>query len=350
MTVKLKRLLLAAALGLQPLGGLAHAQESTTGKTGSNEMFRPGSDPERPRSDVACPLVSFAVGVMGLAGVCQWWQGQPVAGFAYASVSLAGLAYARRISTANDLKEKQKEDEERRKENGEEEDAGFNQKDPAFRKSSLGLQTTQWSAGMSLYHGFRTAVRTRQPGGQYEFLTHEETPFELMAAPFDFRYLARQSTWVPLTIGTVLALVQYHSPVPEALDRDRFTGEDGFYAGAFSYNAGTHEEAMFRGWLMPVLREWWGTDFWANTAQAGIFAVAHINTVALPLPQGLLGWHLGYVTQKNGWQLGESIFIHTWWDVLAFATLFHYKQAEPDPAKAAKINPVLWLPPLHYTF
>lgn len=338
-----KRFVLALALAS---ASPAFGQESTTAKTGETEAFRPGSDPTKPRSDIACPLVSFL-----LPGACQWWQGQPVAGTLYTSVAVAGYAYARSISRANDLVERQKADEERRKENGEDEpENGFNQKDPALRKTNLGLQVAQWSGGMSLYHGFRTAVRTRQPLGQYEFLTHEETPFDLMAAPFDFRYLARTSTLVPLGIGTVLALVQYHSPVPDSLDRDKFTSEDGFYAGAYSYNAGTHEEAMFRGWLMPVLREWWGSDFWANTAQAGIFAAAHLNTVQVPIAQGLLGWHLGYVTQKNGWQLGESIFIHAWWDVLAFATLFHYKQTEPDAEKAAKIHPVLWLPPFQTQF
>ncbi len=346
MGVNLKRMALILGLLVQAVGAPAFADETTTGKTGSNEMFRPGSEPDKPRSDVVCPLVSFV-----LPGACQWWQGQPVAGMAYTGLAVASYAYARNISRANDLEEKQKEDKKRREENGEDQpEFGFNQKDPALRKTNLALQVAQWSGGMSLYHGFRTAVRSRQPGGQYEFLTHEETPFELMAAPFNFTYLARTSTIVPLAIGSVLALVQYHSPVPDALDRDKFTGEDGFYAGAYSYNAGTHEEAVFRGWLMPVLREWWGTDFWANTAQAGIFAAAHLNTVQVPIAQGLLGWHLGYVTQKNGWQLGESIFIHTWWDVLAFATLFHYKQTEPDPAKAAKINPVLWLPPFQYTF
>ena len=98
------------------------------------------------------------------------------------------------------------------------------------------------------------------------------------------------------------------------------------------------------------MREYWDSDFWSNAAQSLLFAAAHLNTNPQPIAQLLLGYHLGYVTQKNNWTLGESIFIHTWWDVIAFSTIYHYKQAEPENEAVQRLKPVLWLPPLQFAF
>ena len=79
-------------------------------------------------------------------------------------------------------------------------------------------------------------------------------------------------------------------------------------------------------------------------------ASSHLNTNPQPIAQLLLGYHLGYVSQKNNWTLGEAIFIHTWWDVIAFSTIYHYKQAEPENEAVQRLKPVLWLPPLQFAF
>ncbi len=348
--MKFVRPSLLVLCGSLAFAGSAIAEEPVhrNGNASSSDSSPFDSDKGKTRmlSDIWVPVVSFV-----LPGFGQYFEGQTEAGLAYSGVAVAGYAYAINISTANNLAEKQKKDKEEREKNGEKEpESGFNQKDPALRKSALGEQVAQWSGGMSAYHAFRTAVRSRKDHGEYEFLGHEETLFELMSAPFHFGYLTRPTTFIPLSIGVAIAALQMRSAVPDNVVRDTFTSSDAFFAGAFSYNAGTHEEAMFRGWIMPVMRDSWGSDFWSNAAQSVIFAAAHLNQVQVPLAQLLLGYHLGYVTQKNGWMLGENIFIHAWWDVLAFGTLYHYKQTEPDAKKASSIVPVLWLPPLQYNF
>jgi membrane protease YdiL (CAAX protease family) len=114
---------------------------------------------------------------------------------------------------------------------------------------------------------------------------------------------------------------------------------------------------MFRGWIMPVMYEAWDSPFWSNAAQSLLFAAAHLPTNPAPLPQLLLGYHLGNVTMKNQWRIGESVFIHVWWDVLAFAGAYHYKQKkDEDDADSTDgrirvaAAPVLWLPPLQFHF
>lgn len=312
----------------------------------SQSFFAPSQSPDRPRSDIGIPIVSFI-----LPGFDQWWEGQTGSAFAYTGVALGGYVYQRATLDANDLEYAKKVRREKCEQTADKckDQSEIEEKDVAARKVTLGGLLAQGAGGMSLYHSFRTAVHTRQSHGQYEFLTHEETPLELFAAPFHFQYLARTSTFVPLLVGAGIAYLQVRLP-PDSMEKDRFTSADAAFAGAFAYNAGTHEEAVFRGWLMPVMREYWGSDFWSNAAQSVTFALAHLNNVSTPLPQLILGYHLGNVTQDNGWQLGESIFIHTWWDVMAFVALYQYKLKEPDPKKAAAIKPVLWLPPLEYLF
>jgi len=133
---------------------------------------------------------------------------------------------------------------------------------------------------------------------------------------------------------------------PFSMQRDPFTSSDAAYTVGHSYLAGTHEEALFRGWLLPLVMEKWNSKVWANIFVASVFGLAHLSgDNPLPLPQLILGWHLGYVAQKRGMTLGESIFIHTWWDIVAFASSYQYRQVNASAAA-----PILWLPPLDMAF
>ena len=75
---------------------------------------------------------------------------------------------------------------------------------------------------------------------------------------------------------------------------------------------------------------------------ATVFAAAHYsNHNQLPIFQLLSGWYLGYVTQRNDWSVSESIFIHSWIDVIAFTAAFAFGKE-----KEAKIQ----LTPIMITF
>jgi membrane protease YdiL (CAAX protease family) len=326
----------------------AESGAASSGGSGTSSAFSVLDDPDRPRSDIGIPLVSFI-----LPGFDQWWEGQTGYAAAYTGVAIGGLAYSAHVMAANDLDAdgtKADEDEEDGETADDEEETRLDQKDVAVRKATLGSLIYQGSGGFSAYHSFRTAVRSRKANDQYDFLEYEETPGDVLLAPFQFQFLARPTTFIPLGIGAGLAYLILHSEPGEDMERAPFTSADAFFTGAYSYNAGTHEEAMFRGWIMPVMREYWGSDFWSNAAQSLLFAAAHLNTNPQPLPQLLLGYHLGYVTQKNSWRLAESVFIHVWWDVLAFATIFNYREAHQDDDKASRLLPILWLPPLELHF
>lgn len=315
---------------------------------GRSPIFAVKSAPERKRSLFWLPLGSIL-----LPGLDQWWEGQTLSAATYTGVALGGLMYAGNVRR-NDLTElSQQKDQSTapEEEQNEAEDASaLDAKDVARRKYALGVLLYQGAGGLSAYHAFRTAVRTHQSAGDFEFLRFEETPAELLMAPFRWHYLQRSSTLVPLGIGAVIAAYQASRDLPEAYVRDTLSSADWGFTAAYSYNAGTHEEALFRGWLMPYFFESWNSSFLANLAQSVIFAMAHLPGNPFPLPQLLLGYYLGDVTMQNDWRLGEAIFIHTWWDVLAFASSYTYRKLQ-DPKVAQRLPPpVFWLPSLNYSF
>jgi len=299
-------------------------------------------EPDRPRSDIGMPIASFL-----LPGLDQWIEGQQPSAALYSSAAVGGLIYAGNVEANNGMVKVVEHAD------GTKHDVdakGLDQKDVAGRKYVLGTLIYQGAGGMSAYQSFRTAALTRRSQGQYEFLSADETPVDVFKAPFHYQYLTRWTTIVPLGIIGALSALQLSQEPPEdaGYERTAFRGSDAFFTGAYSYNAGTHEEAMFRGWIMPVMSEYWDSPFWSNTAQALLFSASHLNTNPRPIPQLLLGYHLGYVTQEDGWNIGEAVFIHTWWNVIAFATQFSFQSTHSDDHKAA--IPPFWLPPLAIVF
>ena len=102
---------------------------------------------------------------------------------------------------------------------------------------------------------------------------------------------------------------------------------------------------------MPMAHEYTGSPFAANLIDASLFALAHLSTVDIPIVQLAFGYHLGNVAQNNGYSLLEAVFIHTWWDIIAFYGIYHYERvAKPEVAKVRGPAPIYWLPGLTLVF
>jgi membrane protease YdiL (CAAX protease family) len=310
---------------------------------GKSTLYRPNSVDTN--STFWKPLGSFL-----LPGLGQYIDGQSTWGLIYTGSALAGLNYASQVSqTHPHTMEKAK----LLDEDGAplyEEGMGLGSSDINIRKKMWGEQIYQTAGGFSAYHSFRTSVRALQKHGKYGFLTEEETPGDILMAPLNMSFMKRSTTYVPLAIGAALGALILSTDPAEGMEEDGFSLDDAFFASAFSLNAGTHEEAMFRGWIMPAFYEASGSELYANAGQSLIFAAAHLGSNSLPIPQLLLGYHLGSVTMERNWTLSEAVFIHTWWDIIAFATQYHYKKSLEDEEAAALITPVLWSPPLMMVF
>jgi membrane protease YdiL (CAAX protease family) len=271
------------------------------------------------RSDVLLPALSFFLPGIGQAAYGEYG---PMATYTGAWLG-GGLMAAQAAEKIKDRKE------------DEDADSDLNSRDNDVRRAMLGNQIAMASGSFSLFDTFRNASDGRREDGQYAFLATRERTKDVLLAPFRFDYLSRPTTLVPLGIISALAVYIANSD-QRTIERVALRGSDYAFGASFSYLAGTHEEALFRGWLMPVLTEYVSADTTANVVQSVLFAAAHLGSTPLPLPQLLLGWHLGYVTLQNDWSLGEAAFIHTWWDVVAFLGIqfaIRSKEAEDETKK-----------------
>ncbi len=273
----------------------------------SNTMKRAG---KRRGSVVWFPLLSYVA-----PGAGQYMNGQIGAGLIYSGVALAGLgtAVSAAVEINNDPNRNQRLD-------------AIDSFDPLVRRYVWGLKTYDLAGSLSLYHSFQTTLLFRKQQGDYAFLPQQaETTDELMLAPFEFSNLGRWSTILPLVIG---AGVVIGAGATDNYDTRQLNSGDIAFASGISYNAGVGEEALFRGWMFPLLTEAYGVEnvFWANLTQAAIFGAAHLSEDnRLPVFQLAAGYYFGWLAKKNAWSLREAIFVHTWWDVIVFTASFTQK-------------------------
>jgi hypothetical protein len=255
------------------------------------------ADPTRERATFWPQVASFLI-----PGFDQWWERQTSAAYLYSGIAVGGLGVTATSGLEN---------------YSDNQSAGtqISQGNDSVRAYLLGGEIYSFAGYMSAYHSFRSAVRTRQEHGEYAFLPRdkEETPDQLMKAPFHFAYLERPTTFIPL--GLLLA-----SALLSSSNGHQLLFSDGFYSASNSYLAGVGEESLFRGYVAPRLMESFDSPFWSNTTTATLFGAAHIaSDNQIPYFQFLFGWYVGWLSQRNQWTLSEGIFIHAWWDLILFA-------------------------------
>lgn len=262
---------------------------------GATERFVPvyPTDPDRPRS-MTWPLVFTTL----LPGFDQWYEGQQTEGSILSGAAFGGLllaSSARLEETGGDV---------------------LASRDDRVRSAVLGFQIYSAAGSFSAFHSFRSAAKTWP--GQFEFMKTAENEGldDLVSAPWDFSMLKRSTTWGALALAIGIAAVDVAS-VDSIWSRNSYDLRDLGFGTAFSTFAGMHEEALFRGTMQPLFRRNWGSEWGSNLATSVIFGAAHYSeTNRFPLAQTLAGYYLGWVAMENGWSLRESIFIHTWWDII----------------------------------
>ena len=261
--------------------------------------------PERPRSTVWPALVSFI-----LPGFDQWWENQWAAAGFYTGLAVAGLNINQ--SALNEMPNNL---------NDANNPTGRND---FARTALLGSQMFMAAGSYSAFTSFRSAVKSRQAQGDFDFLTVDENTGDLLKAPFEMSLLAKPTTYLPLLVAVGFAVGEVAGN-GNAFSNNSFRLTDAGFAAGFSYLAGTNEEALFRGYMMPQLMQWWDSPFWSNFTTSVVFAAAHISSDnPVPWPQFALGGYLGYITQQNHWSLKQSVFVHAWWDVIVFTGSYLY--------------------------
>jgi membrane protease YdiL (CAAX protease family) len=186
-----------------------------------------------------------------------------------------------------------------------------------LRNLMMGSHIYSTMGYMSAYHSFRTAALSYETTGKFAFLPKDEKPLDLLLAPIDFTHLTKLRTVIPLGL---LALALSRELKSDSTQHNSYSIKDQLYATGFSYGAGVGEEMVFRGWFMPMFYESWGSEIGANLFTSTVFALGHITASnKTPTAQFILGYYFGYLALANNWSLRESVFLHTWWDILIFS-------------------------------
>lgn len=253
----------------------------------------------RPGSQLRLPLSNLLV-----PGLGQFLYGDVAAGLAFSGSAATGIAlYLTGDTAAVSTKQLPRH--------------------PGGQQAFAGVLLLAGSAELSAYDSFRRALPALQYHGKYRFIRRSEPMSALFTAPFDPRFLSRWTTWIELayTAGITTLVLSERDP---DVRYEPFRVRDGAFVTGLSLSAAVGEEAMFRGWIFPVLHENLGQRFLlSNGIQAAIFGALHVPQAG-EFAAVIAAWafYEGWLTRRNGWSFRESIFHHFWYNVaVATATM-----------------------------
>ena len=312
-----QRLRRSLAVGVLALSATAFPLEAQVALRSSASDPRPWLALQEPTpsagwgAELGVPFFSLL-----LPGLGQYTQGAGWVGAGYSATAVAGYAVAGG-SDPDDLRLP---------------------RDPADQLDAAGLYVAGSAGLLSGWDAFQRALPRLHAEGKYDFLEERQSLGSLLTAPFDPDFLGRWTTWVNLGFTAAITGIVLS-------DRDAganhlpFRGHDAAFVTHLSYNAAVSEEAMFRGWLMPVFHQKMGRSFWAaNGLQGVLFGALHTpNAREFAAVIGAWAVYTGWVTRRNGWDIRESIFNHFWYDVFVATAELLTEREGPVPLPSIRI-------------
>ncbi len=222
------------------------------------------------------------------------------------------------------------------------------QKPSQYEMSALLALTAQDMWAYNFYSAYRNA-RHLNKNANYQ-IPHKQTEFRhLFKAPFQKRFSLHGLTVLPMLLATVLGgstiltsaledstLFDLEESYVFDKSRNRFTG---FVLGEtqsllISLNAGIAEEALFRGVLQSEFTNLFG-KLPGLLMASSLFGLAHYDETlgdanrAGIVFRGLIGLYLGWIYQRNQYDLRQSVAIHFWWNFFIFSSSFIASPQKP---------------------
>ncbi|MEC9283379.1 MAG: CPBP family intramembrane glutamic endopeptidase [Bdellovibrionota bacterium] len=297
-------------LSLQCLANSANASSEAKNESDpAKESISYFHSSYKARTDRPCLIFLPSLGSWFLPGLGQYIQGNWQAGLTYSLSAAAGISMY----------------------NAEEDNVDHSISDPFkyfdenMQRRVIGSKTYDFVGSLSAYQSFRSRIKAYENTGEFAFIkdTGDDEVGDIMLAPFDFSHLKKKTTWIPLAVifglgAQFLALSQDDNSELDENDRPLGDASTIFSGSLLSYQAGVGEEALFRGFLQPYFRYKMNSNVYANLSSSAIFGALHYSSDnPFPIAQAAMGYYLGWLTQRNGWSIRESAFLHTWWDVVA---------------------------------
>ena len=169
----------------------------------------------------------------------------------------------------------------------------------------------------ALYSSFSAYRDGRQRDERvYRTPAPKESLADLALAPFSLEFLSRPTTFIPLAVQAWAASRKNGYAI--------YWGQDVSARDLHIYNASANEftavgeEGFFRGFLNNEFSDRWGNG-WGLTWSSLLFGVAHTGQgqTANALQASVAGAYLGWINQRNGFQIGEGVALHYWINVIA---------------------------------
>ena len=305
----------AAAPTMAPVESATPVATATPAGDAAPPVHRPATERPPRGAELLLPLGSIAV-----PGLGQYTQGAPRAGLAFSAVSVGGLATFAVASLPS-------------------RDRDLEDFDALSARDQLGLWAVllgQDAGLLSAYDSFHRSLPALQAEGKYAFLTRTDSSATLLKAPLEVHFLKRKTSYIPAALVLGLAIAERAAGPDAGKEFAPWHVHDGLFTLGVSYNAGVSEEAVFRGYMMPALRQHLGGHALVpNLLQAGVFAAGHGTTD--PAQLGFLvafGLFDGCLANHNKGSLRQNVFNHFLWDVVAVsAELLTRQRGRPGTSR-----------------
>lgn len=186
------------------------------------------------------------------------------------------------------------------------------------RDFALRLATdTALYSSFAAYRDARQRDEQRRDQRAYRTPAPKESISDLALAPFSWEFLSRPTTFIPL-------LFQAWAVSRSKNGYGIYRGHDVSAQDLHIYNATANEftavgeEGFFRGFVNNEFSDRWG-DGWGLAWSSLLFGVAHTGQgqTADAVQASIAGAYLGWMQQRNGFEIGEGVALHYWINVLA---------------------------------
>ncbi|WDE05298.1 CPBP family intramembrane metalloprotease [Thalassomonas viridans] len=249
-----------------------------------------------------------------LPGSVQFFDGNFLTGLSYGGTALAGMALYGHYSDKDDYFE--------------DDDELFSDalKESYINKTTFNADMAQTvflnTMFASSYDAYKRKSRHRQ--FNHGVIAPGEDIKDLWQAPFKFEQLSKPSTYVPLLLFA--AYVSSRDNV-YAIRRSGDISSGTLYAGNFAGNlfTGVGEEAFFRGYVNTELSHQLGENL-GLAASSVLFGAMHSGdgNQASFGEAAVIGGYLGWLHQKNNYNLSQGVALHYWFNVIAGLAELHH--------------------------
>jgi CAAX protease family protein len=168
----------------------------------------------------------------------------------------------------------------------------------------------------ALYSSFGAYRDARQRDDRaYRTPAPRESLSELALAPFSWEFLSRPTTFIPLALQ---AWAASRSKYGIYRSEDVSTRDLHIYNATANEFTAVGEEGFFRGFINNEFSDRFG-DGWGLAGSSLLFGVAHTGQgqTANAVEASIAGAYLGWMHQRNGFQIGEGVALHYWINVIA---------------------------------